>query len=101
MKTPLITEDALGRPIYTFTVVFTEVGGEGRQWSGRIRETDETIVGQWPRAVNCLAKHFDIKTTPIGPCVRWERGKITMTIKSGETLEIPANAHYYRKGRPT
>ena len=97
MKTTITTEDALGDPIHTFTVTFTEVGGEGRSWLGRIRETDRTIIGQWPRAVDCLRRHFDLKSTAVGWCVRWGRGKIVMTLKSGETLEIPANASYDRK----
>ena len=96
MKTGTQTEDAYGNPIYTFTVTFTEIGGEGRVWSGRVRETDQTIRGQWPRAVDCLARHFDIKATPIGHCVLWVEGKIVMTLRSGEVLEIPATATYRR-----
>lgn len=97
MKTNIQTEDAWGRPIYTFTVTFQEVGGEGRSWSGKIRETDDTIKGQWPRAVNCLAKHFDVASNAVGYCVRWDAGKIVMALKSGEVCEIPVTATYRRR----
>lgn len=98
MKTYIQTEDAWGRPIHTFTVTFTEIGGQERSWSGRIRENDDTIQGQWPRAVKCLTKSFDIKSNALGPCVRWDQGKIVMTLWSGEVIEIPATASYRRRG---
>ena len=97
MKTAIHTEDAFGRPIHTFTVTFTEIGGEGRSWSRRSRETADTIKGQWPRAVDCLAKHFDVKSNAVGYCVRWDDGKIVMTLNSGEVVVIPATATYRRK----
>ncbi len=105
MKTAILTHDALGNPIHTFTVTFTEVGGEGRSWSARIRETDNTIVGQWPRAVKCLAKDPSVgrvRADRFGPRIFWQPeegprlgalGTIIVHLDDpGKTLEIKAVA---------
>jgi len=108
MKTTILTHDALGNPIHTFTVTFTEVCGEGRSWSCRIRETDRTIVGQWARAVNCLAKDPSIgrvRCDRLGPRIFWQPeegprlgalGTIVVHLDSGETVKIKAVATYSR-----